>query len=168
MNALAIIVAVAQFSPPHIRPASERITDGLGAGITAALGFVPGFIGGALFGIKTGDDFDGKIEGGVYWGLALGAVTSVLGGVAFDAASDGDGNVWGMGVGALGGLAGGVALGTTFDDSDYRVITWLAAIGVGAGLGYALFDSESALPTLGMVPNREGGLDATVGLTGTF
>lgn len=148
--------------PAFDRPVHERITDGFGVGLLATGGAFVGAFGGAVVSTLAcigGDGFDCLYPAII--GAGVGIVGGVLGGAyVFDAVSDGDGSLW--------GAAGGVGIGILGGYLTGDPLILLLSVPIGAGLGYALFDSAPAVPSVAFLPDGQGGTRLSLALSGSF
>lgn len=162
------LAAPASDAPAFDRSTGERIVDGLGVGLLATTGaFVGAFAGGF-----AGNFFSFRGKLGVI-PLLLGAGGGLVGGFVGGASvyesmtDDDDGSIWAAAGGAGLGVVGAIGFVFYGGNSNAAVISPLM-IPVGAGLGYALFDSTPAVPSVAMLPDGQGGSRLSVALSGTF
>lgn len=152
---------------PVDRPIGERVTDGLGLGLLSAVSAVAGTFAGGLVGYAVCDDnlYCPLVGGGI------GLLGGFIGGAyLFDGLSDGDGSLWAARIGTEIGVGLAFLAFATLDPSDPGAAVYLIPllIPAGAGLGYALFDSPPALPSVAVLPDGQGGTQFSAALGGTF
>lgn len=167
-------LAEPEFDAPTVdRPTSERVSDGFGMGLSAGGGAVIGAFAGGTIAALTCPEDDGSFGfgclGRAALGFGLGSIGGFLGGaLIFDGVSDGDGSLWATAGGAVLGLAGGTWLATIDDLDGIGWVTIPVLTAVGAGFGYALFDSAPAVPSVAILPDGQGGTHMAAALSGRF
>jgi hypothetical protein len=168
------LASPASDAPAFDRSTEERVTDGIGMGLSAGAGALAGGLGGAFFAAKNCDRDNGLIGacvGTFFLGFSAGFIGGGgAGALIFDTVSDGDGSLWAMAGGAgLGLIGASYALShTAIGEPKTAMAVLVLGTAGGAGLGYALFDSPPAVPSVAVLPDGQGGTQLSAALSGTF
>lgn len=164
---LAPVNAPGLGEPVFDRDAMERLTDGVGMATSATIGGLVGGLAGWTLFCDVDDDVECIVIAPLMT-LILGGTGMVAGGALLHTMSDGDGSTYAAIFGGVTGLLAGALSAREIDDASTIVTVLAVTTGVGTGIGYALSDNESLVPTIGALPDGAGRVSACIGLTGSF